>query len=171
MADRQPRQHTRRTETQARDARIQTAKSAIATRLRYIRRHHPEGPFTLAALAERAGVSKRTLTQAESAEGSNLTIETLVKVAHSLGISRDGYFLDEQVFQEVNSSFAALVEMRDRGVDRVALRTSDPEAQPQLQALMKLLAGVADSVTEARDTLSELSHSVDPPSSNGVPEP
>ncbi|MFI9206045.1 helix-turn-helix domain-containing protein [Streptomyces sp. NPDC053048] len=79
------------------------AKAAIALRLRYIRRHHPEGPFSLAKLAERAGVSKRTLASAESADGTNLTIETLMKVAQSLGIRRLAYFLDEQVFHEVNA--------------------------------------------------------------------
>ncbi|MFE4535836.1 helix-turn-helix domain-containing protein [Streptomyces scopuliridis] len=152
--------------------RIQLTKAAIARRLRYVRQHHPEGPFTLAGLAERAGVAKRTLSQAESAEGSNLTIETLVKVAHSLGISRDGYFLDDQVFEEVNIQLATLVEMRDRGVDRVALRTSAPATSGDLptgslQALVQLLDGVAKSVTEVQGTLSELSQSAEPPSSSG----
>ncbi|MGW1199867.1 helix-turn-helix domain-containing protein [Streptomyces sp. NPDC002536] len=85
------------------DERIHRAKAEVARRLRYVRRHHPEGPFTLAGLAERAGVSKRTLSHAESADGCNLTLETLLKVSHSLGISRDAYFLDEQVFEQVNS--------------------------------------------------------------------
>nr|WSZ96863.1 helix-turn-helix domain-containing protein [Streptomyces sp. NBC_00857] len=156
-------------DAQTRDARIQEAKSAIAARLRYIRQHHPEGPFTLAGLAGRAGVSKRTLSQAESAEGSNLTIETLVKVAHSLGISRDGYFLDAEVFQEVNSQLATLTELEKRQVRRVAMRNADPSPKSahSYEALSGLIAGILKSATEAQGALSELPHSGDTPSSNG----
>ncbi|WP_306317497.1 MULTISPECIES: helix-turn-helix domain-containing protein [unclassified Streptomyces] len=75
----------------------------LARRLRHIRKYHPEGPFTLSDLAERTGVSKRTLVAAESAEGTNLTIETLVKVTRGLGIARSAYLLDEEVFRQVNA--------------------------------------------------------------------
>ncbi|MEU2715356.1 helix-turn-helix domain-containing protein [Streptomyces sp. NPDC007205] len=70
------------------DGLVHETKADIARRLRRIRRHHPEGPFSLAKLADLAGVSKRTLTSVESDDGANLTIGTLVKVAHSLGIQR-----------------------------------------------------------------------------------
>ncbi|MGI5531680.1 helix-turn-helix domain-containing protein [Streptomyces syringium] len=106
------------------EQRIQTAKAEIARRLRYVRQHHPEGPFTLAGLAERAGVSKRTLSHAESADGSNLTLETLLKVSYSLGISRDAYFLDEQVFHQVNEELETLRVLRTQRVEGVALRTA-----------------------------------------------
>ncbi|MDX3224480.1 helix-turn-helix transcriptional regulator [Streptomyces sp. ME19-01-6] len=148
-----------------RDHRIEQAKSAIAKRLRHVRQHHPEGPFTLAALAERAGVSKRTLAQAESAQGSNLTIETLVKVASALGITRDAYFLDEQVFHEVNTELETLKELREQKVESVALRTSTPTSTlppGSLEKLTGLLKGILDSATRAQDTLQEL-----PPDSPG----
>lgn len=140
------------------DERVGEAKSAVATRLRYIRQHHPEGPFTLAALAERAGVSKRTLAQAESARGSNLTIETLVKVASALGIARDAYFLDERVFHEVNSELHTLSELRRQKVESVALRTSAPSALSpgSLEELTGLLKGILDSAAKAQDKLQEL---------------
>ncbi|MYU09761.1 helix-turn-helix domain-containing protein [Streptomyces sp. SID8361] len=145
---------------QSTDERIRQAKSAVAKRLRYVRQHHPEGPFTLEALAKRAGVSKRTLAQAESASGSNLTIETLVKVASSLGITRDAYFLDEQVFREVNAELETLKELRQQGVESVALRQSSATALPSdsLQELTGLLKGILDSATKAQDTLQDIPH-------------
>ncbi|MEU4891004.1 helix-turn-helix transcriptional regulator [Streptomyces sp. NPDC044780] len=140
------------------DERIHQAKSAVARRLRYVRQHHPEGPFTLAALAERARVSKRTLAQAESASGSNLTIETLVKVASSLGITRDAYFLDEQVFREVNAELDTLKELQEQGVESVALRKSSAAALPSdsLKELTGLLKGILDSAAKAQDTLQDI---------------
>lgn len=134
------------------DGQVHGAKTAIATRLRYIRQNHPEGPFSLAKLAERAGVSKRTLASAESAEGTNLTIETLVKVAHSLGIERWAYFLDEQVFQQVNAELETVKELRQRKVHSVALRTSHPTAIPA-DELSQLLTGIIDAAAQARQTL------------------
>ncbi|UWS76979.1 helix-turn-helix domain-containing protein [Streptomyces noursei] len=111
------------------NGQMRAAKTSVATRLRYVRHHHPEGPFTLATLAERAGVSKRALTSAESADGTNLTIETLVKVAHSLGMQRWAYFLDEEVFTQVNTELEIVKEVRRRGAQSVALRTASPPAQ------------------------------------------
>ncbi|MFJ2202740.1 helix-turn-helix domain-containing protein [Streptomyces violaceusniger] len=143
---------------QSTDERIHEAKSAVARRLRYVRQHHPEGPFTLDALAKRAHVSKRTLVQAESASGSNLTIETLVKVASSLGITRDAYFLDEQVFREVNAELDTLKELQKQGVESVALRQSSAAALPSgsLQELTGLLKGILDSAAKAQDTLQDI---------------
>ncbi|MEV0281789.1 helix-turn-helix domain-containing protein [Streptomyces sp. NPDC050610] len=145
------------TDPLGRGERIHAAKSAIARRLRYVRQHHPEGPFTVAGLAERAGVSKRTLTQAESADGSNLTIETLVKVAHSLGISRDGYFLDDQVFEQVNAELATLGELRRQKVGGMSLRTSSPSTVDpgSVTELSNLLKGILDSATRAQSALRE----------------
>ncbi|MET9900699.1 helix-turn-helix domain-containing protein [Streptomyces sp. NPDC006446] len=112
---------------------------AIARRLRHIRQHHPEGPFSLAELAERTGVSKRTLVAAESAEGANLTIETLVKVTRGLGIARWAYLLDEQVFRQVNA------ELRQRGD---AMRQErDAES---LGSLARLLGGILTSTATVR---------------------
>ncbi|WP_405655855.1 helix-turn-helix domain-containing protein [Streptomyces sp. RK9] len=109
----------------------------IARRLRHIRRHHPEGPFTLLELARLTSVSKRTLAAAESAEGTNLTLETLVKLTRGLGIRRLAYFLDEQVFQEVNA------EMRRGGV--VAQRAA--HAIEPLGPLATLVGGILAAAT------------------------
>jgi transcriptional regulator with XRE-family HTH domain len=120
--------------------------------LRHIRQHHPEGPFTLAQLADRAGVSKRTLASAESTDGTNLTIETLVKVAHSLGIARWAYFLDEQVFQQVNTELATVLELRRHKVRSAALRSPHP-ASLSADNLSELLNGIIDAAAQARDSL------------------
>ncbi|MFE2179086.1 helix-turn-helix domain-containing protein [Streptomyces sp. NPDC059455] len=152
--------------SQTLDARINATKAAVARRLRHLRQHHPEGPFSLAALAERASVAKRTLAQAESAEGSNLTIETLVKVAHSLGITREGYFLDEKVFREVNAELAALAELKRQRVEGVALRTASPPelTTGSVKELSELLTGILASAEKARDALQVLPPEADIPS-------
>ncbi|AJC62121.1 helix-turn-helix domain-containing protein [Streptomyces sp. 769] len=158
------------------DDHVHVAKTAIATRLRHIRQHHPEGPFSLAKLAQLAGVSKRTLASAESSEGTNLTIETLVKVAHSLGIQRCAYFLDEQVFQQVNTELDVVRELRRRKAHGLALRTSHPASSPAAaDQLSQLLTGIIDAAAQARDTLHGApSNEVEPrgsgdswPSTNG----
>ncbi|MFD8542452.1 helix-turn-helix domain-containing protein [Streptomyces sp. NPDC059649] len=141
------------------DEAAHAAKTAIARRLRYIRQQHPEGPFTLARLAERAGVSKRTLASAESVDGTNLTVETLVKVAHSLGISRVGYFLDDQVFDQVNSELEWLKKMRSQRVESVALRQSAAAAPPaasSLNELSHLITHLVSTAEAARATLEDL---------------
>lgn len=132
------------------DERIHRAKAEVARRLRYVRRHHPEGPFTLAGLAERAGVSKRTLSHAESADGCNLTLETLVKVSHSLGISRDAYFLDEQVFEQVNSQLGALGEPDGTGAPDAPL-----PAAP-VDRLSGLIGEILASAAQAQNALRDL---------------
>ncbi|OKI00943.1 hypothetical protein A6A06_18820 [Streptomyces sp. CB02923] len=133
---------------------VQAAKADIASRLRHIRQHHPEGPFSLAKLADLAGVSKRTLASAESAEGTNLTIETLVKVAHSLGIQRCAYFLDEQVFQQVNKELEVLSALRSRKTRGLALRSSHAAPVPtDVDQLSQLLTGIIDAAAQARDSL------------------
>ncbi|WP_045694410.1 helix-turn-helix domain-containing protein [Streptomyces rubellomurinus] len=131
---------------------LRLAKTAIATRLRYVRHEHPEGPFTLGELAERAGVSKRTLVSAESSDGTNLTVETLVKVAHSLGIERWAYFLDEQVFREVNTELDMIKELRERNVRSVALRTAHPTHLP-VDQVAALLRGIIESAGQAHESL------------------
>ncbi|MFI0807156.1 helix-turn-helix domain-containing protein [Streptomyces echinatus] len=141
------------------DEQMRAAKTAIAARLRHVRQHHPEGPFTLAALAERTGVSKRTLASAESEDGMNLTLETLVKVAHSLGIQRWAYFLDEEVFAQVNAEFETVRELRQRAVQGVALRTTSA-AEPSaasLSELSELVIGILRSAKAASDTLKGIS--------------
>ncbi|GAB7035745.1 helix-turn-helix domain-containing protein [Streptomyces sp. NPDC021749] len=142
------------------DGAVHDAKTAIARKLRYIRQQHPEGPFTLAGLAERAGVSKRTLASAESVDGTNLTVETLVKVAHSLGISRVGYFLDDQVFEQVNSELEWLKKMRTQRIESVALRQSaapsGPPAASSLNELSHLITHLVTTAEAARATLEDL---------------
>jgi transcriptional regulator with XRE-family HTH domain len=114
--------------------------SEIARRLRHIRRHHPEGPFTLSELARLTSVSKRTLAAAESAEGTNLTIETLVKLTRGLGIRRWAYFLDEQVFQQVNADLR-----RGGAATRRATHSMEP-----LGTLATLLGGILATTRPGR---------------------
>ncbi|KAB7847243.1 helix-turn-helix domain-containing protein [Streptomyces mobaraensis] len=125
------------------EARITAAKADVARRLRYVRHHHPDGPFTLAGLAERAGVSKRTLSQAESADGSNLTLETLLKVSDSLGIPRPAYFLDEQVFRQVNGELAG-----------GGPASGAPPAR--VDQLSRMLSDILDTAARARCALQDL---------------
>lgn len=134
--------------TRALDERIHAAKSDIARRLRYIRQHHPDGPFTLDGLAARAGVSKRTLSHAESADGSNLTLETLLKVCQSLDIPRDAYFLDEQIFNQVNAELAAGAGRPSAGTDRAPA--------PGVDRLSCLLGDILESATRAQHELRDL---------------
>ncbi|MFF4226611.1 helix-turn-helix domain-containing protein [Streptomyces sp. L500] len=134
----------------------QAAKSTIAQRLRYIRRHHPEGPFSLAKLAERAKVSKRTLASAESADGTNLTIETLMKVAQSLGIRRPAYFLDEQVFHEVNAELETVKQLKQQSVHAVALRTAAEPGGSPVSELSGLVRSIIAAAKAADDTLHKL---------------
>ncbi|MDJ0466765.1 helix-turn-helix domain-containing protein [Streptomyces sp. H27-C3] len=133
---------------------VHAAKADIAARLRYVRQQHPEGPFTLAELAKRTGLSKRTLVSAESAEGANLTIETLLKVSHSLGIKRCSYFLDEQVFQQVNMELDAVKALRRRNVRGFALRSDRIDGIPA-DELTRLLSGIITSAEKARSSLRE----------------
>ncbi|AOR29819.1 hypothetical protein BFF78_00800 [Streptomyces fodineus] len=136
------------------DDHVHATKADIAARLRYIRRHHPEGPFSLAKLADLAGVSKRTLAAVESDEGANLTIETLVKLAHSLGIHRCAYFLDDQVFQQVNKELEFIRELQKSRAQGLALRSSHatPVATSTDQ-VARLLTGIIDAAAQARDSL------------------
>ncbi|MFK0279895.1 helix-turn-helix domain-containing protein [Streptomyces sp. NPDC090499] len=150
----------------SRDELIHSSKRAVAERLRHIRQHHPEGPFTLATLAERASVSARTLAQAESQEGANVTLETLAKVAHSLGIRRIAYFLDESVFQQVNAELDTLAQLRKQKVEGVSARRSAPTGLPpaSVEQLAQLLSGILANAEQARDTLQEL-----PPTGPPIP--
>ncbi|AKA08279.1 hypothetical protein SAZ_42600 [Streptomyces noursei ZPM] len=103
-------------------------------------------------------MSQRTLAQVESAEGSNVTLETLVKVAHSLGITRNGYFIDEEVFKQVNQELASLAEMRKREVTGVALRVSSGNEMSgaAVQELSHLLSSILDGAAKARGALRDL---------------
>ncbi|MEU7636314.1 MULTISPECIES: helix-turn-helix domain-containing protein [unclassified Streptomyces] len=145
---------------------MRAAKTAIAARLRYARQRHPEGPFTLAALAEHANVSKRTLASAESADGTNLTIETLVKVANSLGIQRWGYFLDEEVFAQVNAEWeTGEKDHRRHDAECAVAQATSPTSQPSasLSELSELLTGILRSAKAASDALKELPSSLAEP--------
>jgi transcriptional regulator with XRE-family HTH domain len=143
---------------QSLDELVRSSKRQVAERLRYIRQHHPEGPFTLASLADRAGVSKRTLAQAESAEGANVTLETLVKVSHSLGIRRIAYFLDEAVFRQVNTELDTLALLREQKVEGVAARMAAPVGLPpaSVEQLAQLLSGIVANAEHVRTALQEL---------------
>ncbi|MDH6624339.1 transcriptional regulator with XRE-family HTH domain [Streptomyces sp. LBL] len=143
---------------QSLDEVVRASKQAVAERLRHIRQHHPEGPFTLATLADRTHVSARTLAQAESAEGANVTLETLAKVAHSLGIRRIAYFLDEAVFQQVNAELDMLTQMREQGVEGVVARRAAPTGLPpaSVEQLARLLHGIVANAEQARTALQEL---------------
>ncbi|MFF9478111.1 helix-turn-helix domain-containing protein [Streptomyces sp. NPDC014733] len=146
---------SQRPTSEERDDAIRDARAAVARRLRHLRAHHPEGPFTLAALAERSGVSQRTLAQVESAEGSNVTLETLVKVAHSLGVARPGYFLDEEVFRQVNAELTALKEMRDQQLQGVAMRTSTHRdwSPSAVQEISLLITDILDNAAKVKGAL------------------
>ncbi|MEU8976166.1 helix-turn-helix domain-containing protein [Streptomyces monashensis] len=143
---------------QSLDELVRSSKRQVAERLRYIRQHHPEGPFTLAALADRAGVSKRTLAQAESAEGANVTLETLMKVSHSLGIRRIAYFLDEAVFRQVNAELDTLALLQEQKVEGVAARMAAPVGLPpaSVEQLAQLLSGIVANAEHVRTALQEL---------------
>jgi transcriptional regulator with XRE-family HTH domain len=143
---------------QSLDELICSSKQAVAERLRHIRQHHPEGPFTLVTLADRTGVSARTLAQAESAEGANVTLETLAKVAHSLGIMRIAYFLDEAAFQQVNAELDMLALLRKQRVEGVAARRAAPTglSPASVEQLSQLLSGIVANAEQARTTLQDL---------------
>ncbi|MER5546424.1 helix-turn-helix domain-containing protein [Streptomyces sp. NPDC002589] len=142
---------------QSLDELVHSSKQAVAERLRHIRQHHPEGPFTLATLADRTGVSQRTLAQAESVEGANVTLETLAKVAHSLGIRRIAYFLDEAVFQQVNAELDTLARLRKQRVEGVAARRAAPTGLPpaSVEQLAQLLSGIVANAEQVRTALQE----------------
>ncbi|MDJ0466811.1 helix-turn-helix domain-containing protein [Streptomyces sp. H27-C3] len=137
---------------------VRRARGEIATRFRHIRQHHPEGPFTLERLASVTGVSKRNLALAESPEGANLKIETLVKIAHSLGIERWAYFLDAQVFDQVNIELSVLQELRQRQVETVALRKSNDHqtSRDALTQLSELIAGITNLGQSANEILQDM---------------
>ncbi|MFF4601723.1 helix-turn-helix domain-containing protein [Streptomyces sp. NPDC001339] len=154
------------------DDHVRVTKADIAARLRYIRRHHPEGPFSLAELADLAGVSKRNLASAESAEGANLTIKTLVKVVHSLGIMRSAYFLDEQVFQQVNNELDVIQELRRGKAHALALRTSHAVPVPRAaEQISQLLTGIIDAAATARVSLHGAPEAGDEEQHISGPEP
>lgn len=134
------------------------ARRDLARRLRYIRQHHPEGPFTLEGLAEVVGVSKRNLAQAESSTGANLSIETLIKIAHNLGIDRWAYFLDEQVFEQVNVELAVVKGLASRQVATVALRSSHAQQIPAetLAQLSELISGITSLGQSANEILQDM---------------
>lgn len=129
---------------------VRDARQAIAVRLRQIRRNHPDGPFSLEDLARHVGVSKRTLAEVESGR-SNLTIETLVKIAAGLGIDRPAYFLDEEVFHAVNAEFAALQKLAESQVESVAMRSADAATIPP--ELAQLLTDIVSAGQKAQASL------------------
>lgn len=61
---------------------IERAKVALAQRIAEIRQ---DKHLTQAALAKKLGTSQQFISQVETGQEKNLTIETLLKIAHSLG--------------------------------------------------------------------------------------
>ncbi|MGI5484746.1 helix-turn-helix domain-containing protein [Streptomyces lavendofoliae] len=146
------------TERQDLSETLTEARRNLARRLRYIRQHHPEGPFTLEALSEMVGVSKRNLAQAESFTGANLRIETLIRIAHNLGIDRWAYFLDEEVFNQVNVELSVVKELAAKRVETVALRSTHVQNIPgeTLAQLSELIAGITSLGQSANEILQEM---------------
>jgi transcriptional regulator with XRE-family HTH domain len=138
------------------DDRLNVTRSAVGERLRYIREHHPEGALTRAELAERSGVSLRTIAALESAEGANVQVDTLVKLTHSLGIRRVAYLLDAEVFTQVNQELALsrqLREARDAGVETVLLRNSTGVSDDAASTLNNLLDAIVGAARQAKGKL------------------
>ncbi|MEV0966259.1 hypothetical protein AB0J25_27385 [Streptomyces sp. NPDC049910] len=137
------------------------ARRDLARRLRYIRQHHPEGPFTLEAFSETVGVSKRNLAQAESPTGANLRIETLIRVAYNLGIDRWAYFLDEEIFDRVNVELSVVKEFAAKRVETVALRSTHVQNIPgeTLAQLSELIAGITSLGQSANEILQDMPES------------
>jgi transcriptional regulator with XRE-family HTH domain len=138
------------------DDRLNLTRSAVGERLRYIREHHPEGPLTRAELAERSGVSMRTIAALESAEGANVQVDTLVKLTHSLGIRRVAYLLDGDVFAQVNQELALsrqLREAKDAGVEAVLLRNSTGISDDAASTLNNLLDAIVGAARQAKGRL------------------
>ena len=136
--------------------RLNLTRSAVGDRLRHIREHHPEGPITRAQLAERSGVSMRTIAALESAEGSNVQVDTLVKLTDSLGIRRVAYLLDADVFEQVNQELALsrqLREARDAGVEAVLLRNSTGISDDAASTLNTLLDAIVGAARQAKGRL------------------
>ncbi|WP_187363958.1 helix-turn-helix domain-containing protein [Streptomyces piniterrae] len=165
-------QHASDMSARSLDDHVHATKADIAARLRHIRRHHPEGPLSLAKLADLAGVSKRTLGSVESAEGANVTIETRVKVAHSLGIQRCAYFLDGQVFEQVNKELELIQELRRGRAHGLAMRASHaaPVATTTDQ-VSRLLTGIIDAAAQARDSLRGTPQTADEEKHVSGPQP
>ncbi len=61
---------------------VEQAKVALAQKIAEMRQ---EKHLNQKALAERLGVSQQFVSQIETGEGRNLTLETLIRIARSLG--------------------------------------------------------------------------------------
>jgi hypothetical protein len=85
-------------------------------------------------------------------------METLVKIAHSLGIERWAYFLDEQVFDQVNIELAVVKELAARNVETVALRKSNGHqmSSQALSQLSELITGITSLGQSANEILQDL---------------
>jgi transcriptional regulator with XRE-family HTH domain len=149
------RDHGEQDETNAVEDRVLVTQSAVGARLRHVRDHHPEGPLTQTDLAERSGVSLRTIAALESAEGANVRVDTLLKITYSLGITREAYLLDPLVFQEVNRELDlsnSLRKVKELGVEKVLLRTSSgvsSDAMSNVSDLLQQIMGAAAKASEA----------------------
>ncbi|MEV6609526.1 MULTISPECIES: helix-turn-helix domain-containing protein [unclassified Kutzneria] len=136
--------------------RLNVTRSAVGERLRHIREHHPEGAMTRAELAERSGVSLRTIAALESAEGANVQVDTLIKLTHSLGIRRVAYLLDADVFAQVNRELALSVQLREArvaGVEAVLLRNSTGISDDAASTLNNLLDAIVGAARQAKGKL------------------
>lgn len=131
-------------------------------RLRYLRRHHPDGPVTAGRLAEMSGVSERHVQNVESGT-SNVTVEVLEEITHALGIDRVAYLLDEDVFNPIDAELRSLQEALTLGVLGIRLRSHDtsfPETHPgQTEIMAGMLAQIAELGDEAKRIQRDLSPS------------
>jgi transcriptional regulator with XRE-family HTH domain len=137
---------------------LNLTRSAVGERLRHLREHHPEGPLTRAELAERSGVSMRTIAALESSDGANVQVDTLIKLTHSLGIRRVAYLLDADVFDQVNQELALsrqLREARDAGVEAVLLRNSTGISDDAASTLNNLLDAIVGAARQAKGRLRD----------------
>ncbi|GAB3505908.1 hypothetical protein FB471_1366 [Amycolatopsis cihanbeyliensis] len=98
-----------------------------------------------------SGLAKRSLYRIQ--QGANVTLDSLIKISTSLGIDRVAYFLDEEVFRQVNAELAMLKELRQRNITSVRFREASAMAlasATDYSELTELLTHIAQDVQRAR---------------------
>jgi len=117
--------------------------------------------LTLDQFAEITGVGRTRLAAAESAQGANLTMETMVKITAAMGIARPAYLIDPEVFREVNRELDLVKALRERGATSMALRASSAAggATPELADLLATMITVGE---EARRLQARAESSPEP---------